>query len=53
MVSKSLNNNEEISTQTKERVKSLVKLRGYSPNPIALRLQKQETMHIFELLYLE
>ncbi|QHI35316.1 HTH-type transcriptional repressor CytR [Kordia antarctica] len=45
-VSKSLNNSEEISAQTKERVKNLAKLRGYSPNPIAVRLQKQETMQI-------
>jgi len=45
-VSKSLNNSEEISVQTKERVKNLAKLRGYSPNPIAVRLQKQETMQI-------
>lgn len=45
-VSKSLNDSEEISAQTKERVKNLAKLRGYSPNPIAVRLQKQETMQI-------
>lgn len=45
-VSKSLNDSEEISDQTKERVKNLAKLRGYSPNPIAVRLQKQETMQI-------
>ena len=45
-VSKSLNNSEEISAQTKERVKNLAKLRGYSPNPTAVRLQKQETMQI-------
>lgn len=45
-VSKSLNDSEEISAQTKERVKNLAKLRGYAPNPIAVRLQKQETMQI-------
>ena len=45
-VSKSLNNSEEISAQTKERVKNLAKLRGYSPNPVAVRLQRQETMLI-------
>lgn len=45
-VSKSLNDSEEISAQTKQRVKYLAKLRGYSPNPIAVRLQKQETMQI-------
>lgn len=45
-VSKSLNDSEEISEQTKERVKNLAKLRGYAPNPIAVRLQKQETMQI-------
>jgi LacI family transcriptional regulator len=45
-VSKSLNDSEEISEQTKERVKNLAKLRGYSPNPIAVRLQKQKTMQI-------
>jgi len=49
-VSKSLNNSEEISAQTKERVKNLAKLRGYSPNPIAVRLQKQETMQIGVIL---
>ncbi|WP_420573704.1 LacI family DNA-binding transcriptional regulator [Kordia sp.] len=49
-VSKSLNNSEEISAQTKERVKNLAKLRGYSPNPIAVRLQKQQTMQIGVIL---
>ncbi|MCH2195068.1 LacI family DNA-binding transcriptional regulator [Kordia sp.] len=49
-VSKSLNDSEEISVQTKERVKNLAKLRGYSPNPIAVRLQKQETMQIGVIL---
>jgi LacI family transcriptional regulator len=49
-VSKSLNDSEEISEQTKERVKNLAKLRGYSPNPIAVRLQKQETMQIGVIL---
>ncbi|MFK7748547.1 MAG: LacI family DNA-binding transcriptional regulator [Kordia sp.] len=49
-VSKSLNNSEEISAQTKERVKNLAKLRGYAPNPIAVRLQKQETMQIGVIL---
>ncbi|WP_430408678.1 LacI family DNA-binding transcriptional regulator [Kordia sp.] len=45
-VSKSLNDSEEISAQTKKRVKNLAKLRGYAPNPIAVRLQRQETMQI-------
>ncbi len=49
-VSKSLNDSEEISAQTKERVKNLAKLRGYSPNPIAVRLQKQQTMQIGVIL---
>ncbi|PTX61538.1 LacI family transcriptional regulator [Kordia periserrulae] len=49
-VSKSLNDSEEISEQTKERVKNLAKLRGYSPNPIAVRLQKQKTMQIGVIL---
>lgn len=45
-VSKSLHNSDEISAKTKERVQELARLRGYSPNPIAVRLQKQATMQI-------
>lgn len=45
-VSKSLNNSEEISVRTKERVRRLAELRGYKPNPIAVSLKKQTTMQI-------
>ncbi len=49
-VSKALNDSEEISQQTKERVRRLAELRSYTPNPIALRLRQQKTMQIGVIL---
>lgn len=45
-VSKSINDSEEISEQTKERVKAFAKLHNYKPNSIALSLKNKKSKTI-------
>jgi LacI family transcriptional regulator len=49
-VSRSLNNNPEISKDTRERVWALAKELNYTPNPIALSLRHQKTNSIGVIL---
>ena len=45
-VSKSLNDSNEISQETKERIRAFAEAHNYKPNPIALRLKNKRSQNI-------